>query len=117
MIREQLAHLSAILLRALVAVEQGTYHLYADVEKDSALGRSLDFLGRAGIVLGYADHRLRAKEKITWFEAFSILEQTLALSGKRQVRSQMATRSDFEDYKVLLKSKRARIRRILNRKR
>jgi hypothetical protein len=115
--REQLAHLSALLLRAMVRVEHGNYHLYADVEKDSALGRSLDFLGRVGIVLGYADHYLRAYERVTWFEAFSILEQTLAVTGQQQMCSKMATRGDIEDFKMLLKTKRARIRRILNRQR
>jgi hypothetical protein len=115
--RKHLAFISSILLRALVRVEYGTYTLYSDVEPESSLFRALDFLGRSGIVMGYTDHRFAGDEYITTGETLSVMQKIVEQAKVSRSGKRMATKDDVESFKNLLKSKRARVRRILNRSR
>lgn len=114
--RELLTHMGVILLNAMPHNQQDSYSLYSDVKPGTGLARALGFLSRAGIRMGYSNGVLKAKEKVSRYEALSLVNKIMSEAEMRQLNTtKKATKDDFESFKNLLKIKKARIRRILSR--
>jgi hypothetical protein len=67
--------------------------------------------------MGYTDHRFAGDEYITTGETLSVMQKIVEQAKVSRSGKRMATKDDVESFKNLLKSKRARVRRILNRSR
>ncbi len=112
--RATLAHLASVMVRALPTQTVDDNNLYADVSPNSGLARSLAFLSKAGIKMGYENNLLKGKELVSASEAVSVIDRILENSQTLRTEK-AATRNDFEEFKALIEARKARIRRILNR--
>jgi hypothetical protein len=112
--RATLAHLAAVMVRALPVSATDNKIIYADVSPNSGLARALAFLGQVGIKMGYENNLLKGKELVSASEAISLIDRILEKTQRTRTEK-AATRNDFEEFKALIEARKARIRRILNR--
>lgn len=114
--RADLTHMASILVRALPHQKVGLYSLYKDVKPDSRLARSLEFLSRANIRVGYDNNLLRGNELIKPSEAFALIREIINKSDKAALRlKKAATQNDINNLINRIKARKARIRKILAR--
>ncbi|MGM0600395.1 MAG: hypothetical protein ACQETH_11350 [Candidatus Rifleibacteriota bacterium] len=114
--RANLTHLASILARALPHQKVGLYSLYKDVKSGSRLARSLGFLSRANIRLGYDNNFLKGEEIIKPSEAFDLIREIIIKSDKAALHfNRVATQNDVNDFINRIKARKARIRKILAR--
>ncbi|MBF0500492.1 MAG: S-layer homology domain-containing protein [Candidatus Riflebacteria bacterium] len=117
----------AVLIEGLLAKTENlasstefTPATYVDVAAGSPESRALEALSKRGIQLGYGNGYLRGDESVTWFEAVGVLASVASVCGdttKVDESGDPAGHDDFEKYAEMLRSKKARIRSILDRNR
>lgn len=90
---------------------------YKDITIDNPEYESLIKLAGCGLTLGYGDGRFAAADRVTWFEAVSLLNAVIiyakVVDQPSNEPDRLAEKSDIENLKTLLKAKREKIRTIL----
>lgn len=119
--RAQLAQVLAVLANAMPHFQSDQKHLYSDVKADSEVAGSLQILAKAGIRLGYKNNLFAGNERVTRYEALGVINDLIdkidmtAAKNAQSNQSLSATDTDIESLISRLRSKRDRVRRILNR--
>ncbi len=96
----------------------GNGEFYKDVDRSSPQFQAVDFLARKGIYLGYPTGNLHGDEGVTWFEAVGVLNAMLIqfdIDRPDSEKEESLQKSDLDSFIAILKAKKARIRRILDR--
>lgn len=123
--RNVLACMTAILTRALPHGETDQQILYSDVKSGSKEADALATLAGAGIRLGYNNNIFAGNERVSRFEALGVINRIISAFEPEQPKpvqpmlgnTHSATSSDMNDFIARLRSKRERVRRILDRNR
>jgi|GEM_PF-982446 hypothetical protein len=126
--RSQLARMTAVLASSMPHSESNQLILYSDVKAGSKVAEALETLARAGIRLGYNNNLFAGHEPVSRFEALGVINRIIseleppatptATTEKPTIESSApssATSSDIEAFIKRLRSKRERVRRIINR--
>ncbi len=124
--RNLLARMTAVLASAMPHSESNRHILYSDVRTGTVVAEALEVLSRAGIRLGYNNNLFAGHESVSRFEALGVINRiineleplTTPISSPEPTiltTTPKATSSDMEDFINRLRSKRERVRRILNR--
>lgn len=128
--RNLLARMGAVLAQALPHSESNQHILYSDVRAGTPVAEALALLARTGIRLGYNNNLFAGYENISRFEGLGVINRIIselepitthaadAAPTKSAVEEAVipnATSTDMEAFINRLRSKRERVRRILNR--
>lgn len=124
--RAALARMVAVLAGSIPHYESDQQILYSDVTEGRGASDALKILARAGIRLGYNNNVFAGHETVSRFEALGVINRIISeletLSPQEPDKSALttensvsATNTDIEAFINRLRSKRERVRRILNR--
>ena len=121
--RSLLARMVAVLTHATPHSETDQLILYSDVKDGSREAAALMTLAKAGVRLGYNNNVFAGNEQVSRFEALGVINRVISelepVPEPEQLKLEnprSATSSDMQDFINRLRSKRERVRRILNRK-